>query len=183
MKIKLLFILCLMFGLSILSGTASGFELRGFVLDNTNETAEIGFGLDLPDASIVRSALDDGDELELACRAELHRMRRYIWDEQIGSGAYICNISKDMLKGRYVFTFPDERIVLDKIDKKNMQQIFNSIRIPLCSWNNILPGQKYSVSLEITLKINDVPEWIKGTLFFWSWDLIDPVYYEMQFDY
>ncbi|MFO7816956.1 MAG: hypothetical protein R6V39_04655 [Desulfovibrionales bacterium] len=72
MKIKLLFILCLMLGLSILSGTASGFELRGFVLDNTNETAEIGFGLDLPDASIVRSALDDGDELELACRAELH---------------------------------------------------------------------------------------------------------------
>ena len=183
MKIKLLCILCLMFALNVLSSTASGFELRGFVLDNTNETAEIGFGLDLPDASIVRSALDDGDELELTCRAELHRMRSYMWDERIGSGTYICNMSKDMLKGSYVFQFSDEKIVLDKIAKKSMQQIFNSIRIPLCSWDNILPGKKYSVSLEITLKISDVPGWIKSTLFFWSWNLIDPVYYEMQFDY
>jgi hypothetical protein len=59
----------------------------------------------------------------------------------------------------------------------------NRIRIPLCPWKEISGGEKYSVTLEAELKVEGIPDWIRNTLFFWSWDMVEPVYYEMQFDY
>ena len=161
----------------------NGMELQGFVLGNNNGTAEIGFGLHFTQAGEIIKALDAGETLELLCRADLHRIRSLMWDERIGEGTYSCVLYKEMLKGMYILECPQGNKVLQNEHGDALLSRLNRIRIPLCPWKEISGGEKYSVTLEAELKVEGIPDWIRNTLFFWSWDMVEPVYYEMQFDY
>ncbi len=184
MKIRILFFFFALFlfipGISI---AEEGMDLRGFVLDNRNGTAEVSFGLFFARMQELRKALDRGEDLELFCRAEIHRVREYMWDEHIGEGSFVCSLYKDMLKDNYVFACPGKKLAMSDFKRDKVQRRFSRISIPLCSWEKVSAGNKYSITLKASLKFKGVPEWIKNTLFFWSWEFLEPAYYEMQFDY
>ncbi|MFP4167488.1 MAG: DUF4390 domain-containing protein [Desulfonatronovibrionaceae bacterium] len=178
------FLLCFFLALPGTVRTAHcGMELEGFVLDNINATAEIGFGLNFTAPEEIFSVLDEGETLELSCRAELTRIRSFIWDEHIAEGDYICILYRDKLNSKYVLECPKGTKVAQDSDPEDILSRLSQVRIPICPWSMISEGEKYSVILEAEMKTEGVPEWIRGPLFFWSWDLFDPVYYEMQFDY
>jgi len=184
MKYKIfIFCACMLFLASLARAGDNGMELQGFVLGNNNATAEISFGLHFTHPAEIIKALDEGETMELFCRADLHRIRSFIWDERIGEGTYTCVLYKDMLKGRYVLECPQGNKVLQSEQGDVFLSRLNRIRIPLCPWGEISGGEKYSVTLEAELKVEGIPDWIRNTLFFWSWDMVEPVYCEMQFDY
>jgi len=185
MKYKIfIFFACALFFLTGFARAGdNGVELRGFVLGNSNATAEIRFGLHFTHPGEIIKALDEGETLELVCKAKLHRIRSFIWDDNIGEGEYTCVLYKEMLKGKYVLECPQGNRVMQNTQGEAFFSRLSRIRIPLCPWEKISGGGKYSVTLEAELKVEGIPDWIRNTLFFWSWDMVEPVYYEMQFDY
>jgi hypothetical protein len=73
------------------------------------------------------------------------------------------------------------------LQDKDIQELFNKawdqLTLDLGSWSALQRGDSYSLRLEIRLSRSDIPAWLRYSLFFWSWDVIQPTTYRLDFTY
>ena len=165
------------------SGLAQKLEVYNLVLDNTNATLKVRFDLKIDGFNAIKEALDNGEDLGLVCRATIDMQRKFFWDRSLVCRNFLSTMRKDMLKGEYVIDLPGQTVRFTEFSAQRINKLFQNIEISLLPWSTIKKGQNYSLKVEVALKTLEIPEWIKKTLFFWSWDLIEPEYFEMEFRY
>ena len=51
---------------------------------------------------------------------------------------------------------------------------------PSSCWSG---GRDYTVDLDVALKFDDVPPWLRSALFFWNWNAVPVTRYRMEFQY
>jgi len=162
---------------------AQSLEVYNLVLDNSNATLKVKFDLKIEGFGAIKRSLDEGERLGLVYTASVHEQRNFIWDKSLVHRSFLIIMHKDMLKGEYVINISGQDYKFPKFSPQKINSLFQDIEISLSPWSIIKKGHNYSLKVEVALKTLGIPEWIKKTLFFWSWDLVEPEYFEMEFSY
>ncbi|WP_291329195.1 DUF4390 domain-containing protein [Desulfovibrio sp. UCD-KL4C] len=187
LSINLLVILCTIFIISLFSpscANAASLNLKNLVLDNQAGAIMARFGLELKDDTKTEAALENGIKLKLECKAALY-LRRSMWpDSKIASKVYTDKLYYSSLSKEFILEkFGNSIALRDKKITMLLQNGWNSIVMDLGPWSSLKRGEQYILKLDVHLDQTDIPQWLKKTLFFWSWDIVPSATYKLDFTY
>ncbi|WP_027720730.1 DUF4390 domain-containing protein [Maridesulfovibrio zosterae] len=179
-------LLCLLvfFGISTQTASASTLKLKNLVLDNQAGSIMARFGIELKADTEVEEALLSGIRLKLDCEAKLLKNKSLWPDSEIASKSYSNKLFFDSLSNKFALEKPG----VDKIFKNKSLTIllrdeWKTMILDLGPWATLQRGEKYKLRLKVRIDQTDIPQWLKSTLFFWSWDVIPSATYQLDFTY
>ncbi len=158
--------------------------LSNLVVDNHAGRAKVRFGVLIRDAAPILEALENGQVLALECKARLYLKRDYMWNH-LAKEAELLSPLVLHDKGPFEISMPGaarEHYRSRELELV-MKEAWGSISMDLGPWADLERGRSYSLELEIRLLRQDLPGWLKGTLFFWNFDAIAPATYRLDFSY
>jgi hypothetical protein len=182
----LLFALLFGFGLLACAGDAFAqrITLTNLVVDNQEGRIKVRYGLDIKAEAAVNEALMRGEVLALECKASLSRKRDYVWNTSVARAEMDSEL---VLRdgGPYQIILPSKRQehYRGRDVALLMREAWGTLSMDLGAWSSLERGFVYSLSLEIRLVRREVPEWVKNTVFFWNFDVVPPVKYQLDFSY
>ena len=158
--------------------------LSNLVIDNQEGRIKIRFGVDIKAVDAVKEALSKGQVLALECKASLALKRDYTWNTDVAQKEVLSRLVL-YDRGPYEIILPDGR--QEHYRGQNlevlMKEAWGSMILDLGAWSKLTRGDAYSLTLEIRLVRQNVSSWLKGALFFWNFDAIAPVKYQLDFSY
>lgn len=186
LPIKILVVICGLFIILNFSSyaDAASLNLKNLILDNQAGAIMARFGLNLKGDTETETALENGIKLKLECKASLY-LHRSMWpDSKIASKIYTDKLSYDSLSKEFILEKSGINIALrDKKITLLLQKGWKSIVMDLGPWSSLERGKRYILILDVHLDQTDVPQWLKKTLFFWSWDIVPSATYQLEFTY
>lgn len=164
------------------AATAGGVRLDGPVLDNRDGFLSVRFDLLLQDRVHIESLLRDGAMLAVRCRAVLSERRSWWLDRTIVERDFISTLYADPLTREFVMSLPGEPRSHRGRDLAAMAGTrWRGLAMRLCSSDELERGGDYALDLSITVRHEDVPDWVKTTLFFHKWDAVPSSSSRMEF--
>ncbi len=165
------------------AGSEPALLLANLLMDNKAGEITVRFGVSLEDPTeFVARALKEGTSAVLICEGELIRRRNFFWDEAVGAAASESLIRYEPLSREYILERGGED---QPLRHKNLAALvergWRSLALDLGPFNRLTPGESYALELRVRLKRQDVPLWVKNSLFFWSWELVPEVRYRLDF--
>ncbi|GFK95007.1 hypothetical protein NNJEOMEG_02855 [Fundidesulfovibrio magnetotacticus] len=161
--------------------------LANMVLDNQGGRAKLRFGVDVRDPKLVEAvdqALRQGQVLALECKARLSLKRDYLWNREVAQATLLSPlILHDGGPYEVVLHRGGEERVRGRDLGLLMREAWNKLSIDLGAWSVLERGKAYAVTLEIRMVRQDVGDWLQGALFFWGFDPVGPVTYQLDFSY
>ncbi len=163
---------------------AQGIQLRNFVLDNRDGNIMIRFSLELNkrDRDLIQAMLQDGARLRLICSAALYRKRDFWTSKKLAEGVLDSQLRADELSQRFVLKTPDGE-TQDKTLDKLLRRAWADIQLNLGPFSLLQRGNEYFLDLDVTLKKDEIPAWMRWSLFFRSWEAVPGARYQMNFEY
>jgi Domain of unknown function (DUF4390) len=165
-------------------GHAQRIGLSNLVVDNQEGRVKVRFGVDIKAVDAVREALERGETLGLECKARLSRKREYAWNSQVAATETVSRLTLND-GGPYEILLPSGR--QERYRGRDlalvMREAWGAMSLDLGAWDSLERGGSYSLTLEIRMVRQDVSAWLKGALFFWSFDAVSPVKYQLDFSY
>jgi hypothetical protein len=158
--------------------------LSNLVVDNQEGRIKVRFGVDIKDVEAVKQALENGEVLALQCKATLSRKRDYLWNTDVAVAETVSHL---VLRegGPYEISHPGG--LRENFRGRDlalvMKEAWGAMSLDLGAWDTLARGNVYSLTLEIRLMRQDVSSWTKGLLFFWNFDAVSPVKYQLDFSY
>jgi len=184
MRLRLLIFPLLLALASASAARAERIGLSNLVVDNHAGRVKVRFGVFVKQADPIRQALENGQVLALECKARLYLKRDYAWNRLAGERELMSPLVLHD-KGPFEITLPGgtrEHYRARDLELV-MKEAWGAIAMDLGPWSELERGRSYSLELEIRLLRQDIPGWLKGTLFFWSFDAIEPATYRLDFSY
>lgn len=186
-----LILLALFFGLLLagLSAWAAGGEpalqLTNLVLDSQAGEIMVRFGVSFEDATeFLARSLKEGASAQLICEGDLFRRRSFLWDESVSAATLENLIRFEPLSQEFVLERAGEDQPLRNKDLPALlERGWRSLALDLGPFGQLMSGERYGLNLRVRLKRQDVPPWVKNSLFFWSWELAPEVRYRLDFSY
>lgn len=185
LRFALVWVLLACLGLCAGEVRAQSLALSNLVVDNQSGRVTVRFGVEIKDVEALRAALAEHRVLDLACKAQLLRKRDYAWNREISQDrkGWILAVEND---GKtYVLSQEDgrgERLRGHDL-KVLLRQAWGDLAVDLGPWSLLSRGENYAVILELRLLRQDVSDWAKTTLFFWSFDAAQAAKYQLDFSY
>lgn len=171
---------------ALLSGEAFAqrLTLTNLVVDNQEGRIKVRYGLDIKAEAAVDEALKRGEVLALECKAVLARKRDYVWNRDVARAELESTLVLND-GGPYQILMPSKR--QEHYRGRDlallMREAWGTLSMDLGAWNMLERGFVYSLSVEIRLVRREVPDWVKTTVFFWNFDVVPPVKYQLDFSY
>jgi hypothetical protein len=156
-------------------------ELSGFLIDTHGDSLVARFSIEIDDMEKIKAALDNGSKLALICDVRLLKSRTLLWDQALARQEIEIGLEKDLLSKEYDIVFPDQKKSLVNFERNDFLDQFGDMQARLLPLDSMEPDRNYAVRIQVRLISRGVPNWIKRTLFFWSWDLAESIRYEMEF--
>ncbi len=178
-------LLCLVCGLASSSSLhAQSLVLSDLVLDNSNSTMSVHYGLLVKDAPAIANALHEGLQLRFCSHVALYKKRSFGWDTLLVEKETVFDLHEDTLKQEGVMSIAGKEIRFPMTEFEHVfQKRLASLTASLGPWSMAQKGRTYVVRLTLSLSRVDVPVWIRFPLFFWSWDIVPATQFEMEFVY
>ncbi|WP_243359088.1 DUF4390 domain-containing protein [Fundidesulfovibrio terrae] len=184
---RALYLVLLLLAFSAVSRTdahAQRMGLTNLVVDNQEGRVKVRFGVDVKAVDAVNDALVSGQVLALECRAWLTRKRDYSWNAEVSRAQTLSSLRLHD-GGPFEIVLPGGR--QEHFRGRDlglvMKEAWGNMSMDLGAWDSLARGNAYSLTLEIRLVRQDVSSWLKGALFFWNFDAIPPVKYQLDFSY
>lgn len=162
---------------------ASSLQLKNMVLDNQAGSIMARFGIELRADTQVEDALQSGIKLRLVCDAALFEHKNVWMDSKVAGKKCSNKIYFDSLSNEYVLEKPGDKITKDKSLSILLREEWKSFVLDLGPWSTLQRGERYNLRLKVRLDRTEVPQWLKSTLFFWSWDIVPAATYQLDFTY
>lgn len=176
-------LLCLLLFFSS-SASASTLQLKNLVLDNQAGAIMARFGIELQTDTQVEEALLNGIRLKLECEARLFEHRSMWPDSEVAGKEYFNKLYYDSLSKQFVLEKPGaDKVYKNKSLTILLREEWKTIILDLGPWSTLQREERYKLRLKVRLDQTDVPDWLKNTLFFWSWDIIPSATYQLDFTY
>lgn len=170
--------------LCALPARAQNLELGNLILDNQAGSISVRFGVRLQGIPELEADLAAGAVMGLRCEADVY-LRKSLWrDTRVAGTTLVSPLRKDVLANDYVIELPGEgRTLRDKDLAALLDKAWGRISLDLGPWQTLLPGRDYRLDMRIAMDRLDVPDWLRYVVFFWSFDVSEPVSYRMDFSY
>lgn len=174
--------LVLSLALAAVPARAQGLELANLFLDNRGGNLSVHFGLRVEGLAAVKAALDQGSELGLRCRVDVHRVRSFFFDSRVAGLDFESRLGFDGLAQEYSVELPGGGKPLRGKDLGALlARAWGAVTLDLGPWKALAPGREYVLSLDVSLRRVDVPGWVRVAAFFWSWDVLPAAHYQQDF--
>lgn len=158
--------------------------LVNLVVDNHAGAILVRFGVKVEGTDRVAELLKDGESLGLNCSISLQRSRSLWVDKTAGEAELYLSLRYDPLSKQFVAESPgDEPPMVHPDLTALLDRAWSEISLELGSWKNLVRGKEYNLRLEIRLDREDVPIWLKRSLFFWDWEAAPATHYQLEFTY
>ncbi len=184
--LKYIFIVAVVIGLSFLhayDSRSQPLDFSSFLIDTQEEYLVAMFSIDTQEFEKIQEALHDGNKISMICTIKLKRHRTLFWNKNIREKTIEVDMEKDLLSEEYMIKFPDKTFTLKELQEDSFDALFENISIKLASLEELIPEREYRLHIGIRVISRDVPQWIKSTLFFLSWDIVPEVRYEKEFSF
>ncbi len=162
---------------------AQPLDFSSFLIDTQEDYLVAMFSIDIEEFEKIQEALHDGKKISMICTIRLQRHRTLFWNKNIQEKTIEIGMEKDLLSEEYMIKFPDKTYTLKNMQEDSFDTIFKNINIKLAPLKELIPERKYRLHIGIRVVNRDVPQWIKSTLFFLSWDVVPQVLYEKEFSF
>ncbi|MGE4299288.1 MAG: DUF4390 domain-containing protein [Desulfovibrionaceae bacterium] len=167
-----------------LAARAQTVNLDDFVLDNQAGSIMIRFSLSVTEPEHLERALRNGASLALRCVARMCRPRGFWFDASVSGAVYENTITYDALSQEFVLAVAgSEQQSRDKDLRALLRGAWGAVAMDLGSYELLDRGRDYAVDLDVSLKFDDVPQWLRSALFFWNWNAVPTTRYRMEFQY
>ncbi len=170
--------------LAATAAMAQNLALGNLILDNQAGSISVRFGVRIHGVSELEADLAAGAVMGLRCEADMY-LRKSLWrDTRVAGTTLVSPLRKDVLANDYVIELPGEgRTLRDKDLGALLDKAWGRIALDLGPWETLLPGRDYRLDMRIAMDRLDVPDWLRYVVFFWSFDVSEPVHYRMDFSY
>jgi hypothetical protein len=161
---------------------ASLLALDNLVVDSQAEKIHLRFGLRLEQSEPVAAILHEGVDLWLEGTASLISKRLFLPNSILHEQTFEHVLEWNPLTQEYELTLPQkEHLVKAKELKDLLGEHWREFSLEMGEWSLLVPGETYHMELEVTLDRRDIPVWMRRVLFFWSWEVMTPIRYELEF--
>ncbi|EPR37514.1 Protein of unknown function DUF4390 [Desulfovibrio sp. X2] len=158
--------------------------LDRFLLANNAQSVSVRFGLHIDDISRVEEELANGGELGLVVQVTLKRKRTAWADATVAHKELVGLVGYDALSRQFHASRPGvEKILRGPSLAPLIEKLWSDVELDMAPWSVLERGHDYLLDFEMRLARKDVPTWLRTTLFFWSWDVIPPTTYRLEFAY
>lgn len=157
--------------------------LRNIVVENVEGATQVRFGLQTSDSQKLAPYLNQGSDLRLICTAILTRERSFWWNRQLQSSRKELRLEYRSLEEEYrIYQEGSESYESRDGDLNRMlDEALGSMSMDLGPWLEEFETLNIVLDFNIRMVREDVPSWLKRTLFFWSWDVVPEKEYRIQF--
>lgn len=158
--------------------------LDDLVVDNQAGRLASRFSLSVSDTDQLGAVLRGGATLTLACEAVLYRQRSLWTDKELARGRLDSRLAADQLTREFLLWPPGRpRPLRDRDLARLLAQGWGGLSLDLGPFGLLERGNDYTLSLDVRLVQEEVPGWLKDSLFFWSWEAAPSLNYDMDFSY
>lgn len=179
-------VLCLFLGASFGPRPAFGqtLELGNLVLDNQQGEITVRFGVRLDELASLQDVLESGSPVILQSRGSVSGIKTLWFDDTVAEAQWESELRYDALGKRYVMQLPGSSEKLEDVSlARILQKGWGRVSLVLGPWKTLQPGTDYRLDLQIRMKREDVPAWLKYVVFFKSWDVYPLANYQLDFSY
>jgi hypothetical protein len=164
------------------SAQAQTLSLDNLVLDTQSERIHLRFGLHLTEVEQVQTVLQEGVDLWMSGTARLVARRFILPNRVLGEKQVEHVLEWNPLAQEFELTLPQKEYLIKNKDLGELlSEQWREITLDLGQMAMLIPGQTYHLELEISLDRRDLPVWMRYVLFFWPWEVIAPIRYELKF--
>lgn len=184
--LKYIFFIAVVTGLSLLytyESRSQTLDFSSFLIDTQEDHLVAMLSIDVEEFEKIQKSLHEGNKISMIFTVKLYRHRTLFWNKNIREKTIEVEMEKDLLSEEYIVKFPDKTFTLQELQEDSFDALFEDISIKLAPLEELIPGREYRLQVGIRVISRDVPQWIKTTLFFLSWDIVREVSYEMEFSF
>lgn len=129
----------------------------------------------------LQATLRDGASFHLDTDVQVDLLRSLLPNVSVSTSHATCVIRFDPMTREYLLLRPNALPARHKrLDTLFQEAVGDSVHVfPLPPENK--EGDQYRASLTLSLRYADVPPWLRKTLFFWSWNIIEPITFTLDF--
>jgi hypothetical protein len=165
-----------------ISVQAQSLEVKDLVLDQGSGQVQVRFGLVVNGVDELRRILEEGGVFELKCQATLYKKRGVVWDAAMGQATFASQINANPLSQSFsVVDSASSKIMQNKNLSELLQHVWKAIAMDLGPVDKLEKGRDYRVVLTVGIEQVDVPQWVKRSMFFWSFEAIPKTSMELPF--
>lgn len=165
-------------------GLAQELSLGNLVVDNRQNVVMARFGLRVEGAEALGRRVMDGETLGLICQASLSKARDYWFNRLLARREFVSVLSYDALARQFVLELPGRGQPARDADLAALLgRSWSDLALDLGPSKALDRGERYLLDLYVGLERVDAPDWLKRTLFFWSWSAAPPARYQLDFTY
>ncbi|GAB6057043.1 DUF4390 domain-containing protein [Desulfonatronum parangueonense] len=184
--IRRLYLCCIIILLALMPSLpamgASMLALDNLVLDSHADRIHLRFGIRLIDPEPVTEVLQEGVDLWLEGTARLVSKRLFLPNRTLYEQSFEHVLEWNPLTQDFELTLPQkEHLVKSKDLVELISSHWREINLEMGDWSLLSSGQTYHVELDINFDRRDIPIWMRRVLFFWSWEVMSPIRYELEF--
>ena len=163
---------------------AQTLTLSNLVVDNKAGTFTARFGVGVTGVDEIAEVLANGVVLALRCQATLLRKRSYWMDAAVAETTSVSTIRRDAISREFMLRLDGREAPLTgKQLAPLLAQAWGQIQLDLGPWDRLKRGEEYQLRLRLSLDRTEIPDWVRDTVFFWSWDVVPATNYTLEFAY
>lgn len=159
------------------------FLLNSLSVATRNGTPCLEAAVTVSDTAPIRANLRDGAALNLSLDVVVELPRLVLPSQTLAECHILCQLRFDPLTREYVLL----REAAPALRHNSLEVLLNGVLgdtvIPFVPSTPLTPDDTYRAALTLSLRHAHVPPWLKRALFFWSWDVLAPATFILDFQY
>ncbi|MCH5276340.1 MAG: DUF4390 domain-containing protein [Desulfovibrionaceae bacterium] len=159
------------------------FVLNSLSVTTRTDIPRLEAAVTVSDVAPIRANLRDGAALNLSLDVILELPRLVLPSQILAESHILYQIRFDPLAREYLLL----REAAPPLRHSSLESLLNDVLgdtvIPLVPSTPFTPDDTYRATLTLSLRHAHVPPWLKKALFFWSWDVLAPAAFTLDFQY
>ena len=176
-------LLCLLFPLRLQASGGAAFLLNSLRIIYSEGWSHLEASLSVSDPDQLQASLLDGAALNLEATILLKQPRILLPGRTIHEQHLLFQMRFDPLTREYLLLQHSAPPIRRRSLEHLLEDVLGDASIPLVPMTMLSPGGAYQVNLTLGIRYAEVPPWLEKALFFWSWDIISPATFHLEFIY
>ncbi len=162
---------------------SQGISLRNVILNSKNNTLIINISLKFVNSNQIEKLVSkSGLHIIFSTEVKINEKRNWIWDKNLYSKELKFLIKFNPITNKFVLINLSNSKQIKVMCLKSILKRLENISLKIPWWTNYKNTHDYSLILKFSMK-KQVPYWLKKILFFWNWDMVPTVTYDIDFKY
>lgn len=174
-------LLCLLWAAPLRAEGGAAFVLNSLSVVFQQGTTRLEAAIAVNDPAPLQANLRDGAALNLHMDVLVERPRMVLPDKTVSQQRLLFQIRFDPLTREYLLLRSAQSPLRQRRLAALLEEVLGDATIPLAPPAMLMPGERYRARLTLAIRHADVPPWLEKALFFWSWDVIAPTTFSLDF--